>query len=147
MKLDIAFLVRLAVVGAILGYVFNDGGGGTSPSGPYTGPMAAVHSAAQSMEKNDRAANMSQAFTAGHDMVSADKRNLLDNTQEAADYLTGLLTFDYNGIQPPSKKYPALADAIEAEFQKAVGTDIKAMDSAEKQKYIDFLGETGRAIQ
>jgi hypothetical protein len=146
MKLDIAFLVRLAVVGAILGYVLGGEGGGTTPSGPYTGPYTSIHSAAQSMEKNDRA-NMSQAFTAGHDMVSADKRNLLDNTQEAADYLTGLLTFDYNGIQPPSKKYPALADAIEAEFQKAVGTDIKAMDSAEKQKYIDFLGETGRATQ
>lgn len=144
--MNIAFLVRLAVVGAILGYVFNDGGEKTTPSEPYTGPYTAIHSAAQSMEKNDRA-NMSQAFTAGHDMVSADKRNLLDNTQEASDYMVGLLTFDYGGLAKPSQKYPALADAIEAEFQKAVGTDIKGMDASAKQKFIDFLKETGRALQ
>ena len=80
-------------------------------------------------------------------MVAADKRNLLDNTQEASDFLVGLLTFNYNGIQQPAKKYPGLASSIEAEFQKAIGTDIKGMDSSAKQKFIDFLKETGRALQ
>ena len=141
-------LIRFAVGGAILYYVLSGsiGGGSITPSGPYSGPMTAVHSAAQSMEKSDRQ-NIAQAFLAGGDMVAADKRNLLDNTQEASDYMVGLLTFDYNGLAKPSTKYPGLASAIEAEFQKAVGTDIKGMDSSAKQKFIDFLRETGRALQ
>lgn len=141
-------IVRFAIGGAILYFAL----GGSSPvpsvvpSGPYSGPYAAIHSAAKSMEKKDRE-NMAQAFAAGGAMVAADKRNLLDNTQEASDYLVGLLTFDYGGLAKPSTKYPGLADAIESEFQKAIGTDIKAMDSSAKQKFIDFLNETGRALQ
>lgn len=141
-------IVRFAIGGAILYFAL----GGSSPvpsvvpSGPYSGPYAAIHSAAQSMEKKDRQ-NMAAAFAAGGDMVAADKRNLLDNTQEFQDYFIGLVTMNYGGMAKPSQKYPALADALEAELRKVIGSDIKAADAGEKQKFIDFLREAGRALQ
>ena len=137
--------IRFALGAALIWYVLS-ASPSPSPSGPYTGPYTSIHQASRSMEENDRI-NMSEAFLAGGDMVAADKRNLLDNTQEMQDYLIGLLTFDYNGLAKPSNKYPEVAQSLEAELRKTIGTDVKTADAALKQEYINFLKEAGKALR
>lgn len=112
----------------------------------YSGPLVALHAASSRMEAKDRA-GLAAAFSAAADMVRADSRNLLDSTQEANDYLIGILTFDYGGLTKPSQKYPEVADEIEKQFRLVVGDDIAAMDSSAKTKFGNFLAEVSDALR
>ncbi len=148
-------LIRYAVVLATLGYLFGGDGGGRPPKPepvpcvvvePYTGPMTGLHQTSRSMEDQDRIW-LSDAFTAGGDMVAADSRGLIADTQKAQDMVVALLSFDYQGLQKPSTKYPALADAIEAELVKCIGDDIAPMSDADRSKFGNCLKEIGKATR
>jgi len=148
-------LIRYAVVLATLAYLFGGDGGPRPPKPepcvvvpvePYVGSMTGVHQASRSMEEQDRI-HMSDAFKAGGDMVSADGRGLIADTEKAQSFVVGILSFDYNGVFKPSAKYPALADSIEAELVKCIGSDIAPMSDADRTKFANCLTELGKAIR
>jgi hypothetical protein len=148
-------LVRIAIVLATLGYLFGGDGGGRPPKPepvpcvvvePYTGPMTGVHQASRSMEDQDRIW-LSDAFKAGGDMVNADGRGLIADTEKAQSFVVGILSFDYAGVFKPSAKYPALADSIEAELVKCIGDDIAPMSDADRSKFANCLTEIGKATR
>ena len=149
-------LIRYAVVLATLAYLFGGDGGGPRPPKPepvpcvvvepYTGPMTGVHSASRSMEDQDRIW-LSDAFKAGGDMVNADGRGLIADTEKAQSFVVGILSFDYAGVFKPSAKYPALADSIEAELVKCIGSDIAPMSDADRTKFANCLTELAKAIR
>ena len=82
-------LLRIAIVLATLGYLFGgDGGGKPKPEPvpcvvvePYTGPMTGLHQTSRSMDPQDRVW-LSDAFTAGGDMVDADSRGLISDSEK-----------------------------------------------------------------
>ena len=148
-------LIRYAVVLATLAYLFGGDGGPRPPKPepvpcvvvePYTGPMTGVHSASRSMEDQDRIW-LSDAFKAGGDMVNADGRGLIADTEKAQSFVVGILSFDYNGVFKPSAKYPSLADSIEAELVKCIGSDIAPMSDADRTKFANCLTELAKAIR
>ena len=148
-------LIRYAVVLATLAYLFGGDGGPRPPKPepcvvvpvePYVGSMTGVHQASRSMEEQDRI-HMSDAFKAGGDMVNADGRGLIADTEKAQSFVVGILSFDYNGVFKPSAKYPALADSIEAELVKCIGDDIAPMSDADRTKFANCLTELGKAIR
>ena len=148
-------LVRIAIVLATLGYLFGGDGGGKpkpEPCGPcvvvseYDGPMTGLHQTSRSMEEQDRIW-LSDAFTAGGDMVDADGRGLIADTEKAQSFVVGILSFDYNGVFKPSAKYPSLADAIEVELVKCIGDDIAPMSDADRSKFANCLKEIGKATR
>ena len=146
-------LIRYAIVLATLGYLFG-GEDGPRPPKPepcvvvpdYTGTMTALHQTSRSMEEQDRVW-LSDAFTAGGDMVAADSRGLIADTEKAQSMVVGILSFDYNGVFKPSSKYPALADGIEAELVKCIGSDIAPMSDADRSEFGNCLTEIGRATR
>ena len=146
-------LIRYAIVLATLGYLFGNEDGPRPPKPEpvpcvvvpdYTGPMTALHQTSRSMESQDRVW-LSDAFTAGGDMVAADNRGLIADTEKAQSMVVGILSFDYNGVFKPSAKYPALADSIEAELVKCIGSDIAPMSDADRSKFGNCLTEIGKA--
>ena len=148
-------LIRYAIVLATLGYLFGGDGGPRPPKPepvpcvvvePYTGPMTGVHQASRSMEPQDRVW-LSDAFTAGGAMAAADSRGLIADTEKAQSMVVGILSFDYNGVFKPSAKYPAIADAIEAELVKCIGEDIAPMSDADRSKFANCLKEIGAATR
>ena len=147
--------IRVAIVLAPLGYLFGGDSGPRPPKpepcvvvpvGPYTGPMTGLHQTSRSMEDQDRIW-LSQAFTAGGDMVAADSRVLIADTENAQSMVVGILALDYNGVFKPSAKYPTLADAIEAELVKCIGDDIAPMSDADRSKFGNCLTEIGKATR
>ena len=146
-------LIRYAIVLATLGYLFG-GEDGPRPPKPqpcvvvpdYTGTMTALHQTSRSMDPQDRVW-LSDAFTAGGDMVAADSRGLIADTEKAQSMVVALLSFDYQGLLKPSTKYPALADAIEAELVKCIGSDIAPMSDADRSKFGNCLTEIGKATR
>ena len=148
-------LIRYAIVLATLGYLFGGDSGPRPPKPepcvvvpvePYTGPMTGLHQTSRSMEEQDRVW-LSDAFTAGGDMVAADSRGLIADTEKAQSMVVGILSFDYNGVFKPSAKYPSLADAIEAELVKCIGDDIAPMSDADRSKFGNCLTEIGKATR
>lgn len=147
-----SFFVRLALAGALAAYALGltpdpgGGGGSVPPAEPYSGYMSGVHSASRSMEENDRYV-MSQAFKTGGDMLAADKRDLVNGTEKAQEFVFGILSFSYNGVGQPVNKYPEVADAIEAELRKVYGDEVKNLSPSEKQAIIEALREIGKAVR
>jgi hypothetical protein len=141
-------VVRAAVAAGILWFVFFSGGSlPVVPSvTPYTGPLTAAHSAAQSMQGSDRAA-LSEALTAGGEMLRADSRGLVGTTEAAQRYVAGILEFSYNGLGKPTQKYPSVADAISAEAKRIVGDTVGPFDAAGRSRLADALTELGKAIK
>ena len=149
-------LIRYAVVLATLAYLFGGDGGGPRPPKPepvpcvvvepYVGPMTGLHQTSRSMEEQDRIW-LSDAFKAGGDMVNADGRGLIADTEKAQSFVVGILSFDYAGVFKPSAKYPALADSIEAELVKCIGSDIAPMSNADRSKFANCLTEIGKATR
>ena len=148
-------LIRYAVVLATLAYLFGGDGGPRPPKPepvpcvvvePYTGPMTGLHQTSRSMDPQDRVW-LSDAFTAGGDMVAADSRGLIADTEKAQSMVVGILSFDFNGVFTPSKRYPELADGIEAELVKCIGDDIAPMSDADRSKFGNCLSEIGRALR
>ena len=148
-------LIRYAVVLATLAYLFGGDGGPRPPkpepcvvvpSEPYVGSMTGVHQASRSMTEQDRIW-LSDAFEAGGNMVNADGRGLIADTEKAQSFVVGILSFDFNGVFKPSAKYPALADSIEAELVKCIGSDIAPMSDADRTKFANCLTELAKAIR
>lgn len=143
--------IRLVVAGALLwwglGHPGFPGGGSIIPSvTPYTGSLTAAHSASRSMDAKDRQ-NLSEALSAGGEMLRADTRGLVSTTEAAQRYVAGILEFSYNGLGKPSQKYPSVADAISAEAKRVVGDTSGTFDAAARSRLADSLAELGRAIR
>lgn len=140
--------VRLLIAAGVVWYAFGMPGmpDGATPSGPYTGPLTALHSAGAGMASGDRA-TLSAAMSAAGDALAADSRDIVDTTAEAQDFFLAVVEFSYTGMGKPSAKYPAVAKALSDAVKGVVGDEAKALDAADKAKLVEVLREAGRALQ
>jgi len=135
-----AILVYLAMSGSIPGVP------GGSSSGPYTGPLTALHSAAVSMEPHDRLV-LGEALEAAGEMLDADKLGIISTTEELQRYIKAATEFEYQGLGKPTKKYPEVAKAIQAELSKAIGSDVAPVTSSMRRDVSAALVEAGKAVR
>jgi hypothetical protein len=138
--------IRFVIAAGLIYYALSGSGGGSIVPASYTGSLTSLHQAAQGMESKDRSA-MADGFRAGADMVAADTRGLIKTTEVAQTFLLALLSFDYNGVAKPSKKYPAVASEVEKVFTQTLGDDIKAMTDSDRAKLADSLREMSKALR
>ena len=146
-------LIRVGIFLAVIGVVF-DIGGGSKPKPddpppvvePYVGSMKGLHDTSRTMEPSDREW-LSDAFKAGGEMVDADGRGLIADSEKAQSFVIGLLQFDYNGVFKPSKKYPSLADSIEVELIKCIGDEIRPLSDSDRRSLASCLNEMGKALR
>ena len=114
------------------------------PGAGYSGPLTAAHTAAASMESQDRA-GLSAALAASGKMLRSDPAGLLKTTEDVQEFVRGTTAYGYSSFS--LKKYPDVADAVQAELEKAVGSEIKAIDSSDRARIADTLEELGRAVR
>jgi hypothetical protein len=144
--------VRMILAAGIVWYALTGGkipgvspaGGGSS--GPYTGPLSALHSAASGMEARDRAV-LSEAMAAAGEMLEADRLGLVTTTEELQRYIRAVTEFDYIGIGKPTQKYPNVAKAFQAELEKAIGTDVAQVTPAIRSAVVAALAEASKAVR
>ena len=98
------------------------------------------------MEPTDREW-LADAFKAGGEMVGADGRGLIADSEKAQSFVVGLLQVDYNGVFKPSKKYPSLADSIEVELTKCIGDEIRPLTDSDRSSLANCLNEMSKAIK
>ena len=145
-------LLRVAVFLAVLGFVF--GGGEDKPSPPpdappverYEGKRQELHRASRDMDEQDRL-NMSMGFAAGADMLDADKRGLVKNTEVGQSYLLALIEFNYGGLAKPSTKYPAVSSELSKIFEETLGDEVVPMTDADRSKLSAELREMSKAVR
>jgi hypothetical protein len=141
-------LVRYGLAAAVLWYVFaGPAAVPTGPSsGPYTGTMSALHTAAASMEPHDKAV-LSEALSASGEMLAGDVQGLVSTTEELQRYIKAVTEFDYIGIGKPTAKYPAVASAVQSELTKVIGTDVAPVTPAMRSAVSAALTEAGKAVR
>lgn len=150
--MNLGSLLRVAVFLAVLGYVF--GGGEDKPTPPpdapqvekYEGKMQELHRASRDMDEQDRL-NMSMGFAAGADMLDADKRGLVKNTEIGQSYLLALIEFNYAGLAKPSTKYPAVSSELSKIFEETLGDEVVPMTDADRSKLSAELREMSKAVR
>ena len=135
-----AILVYLALSGKVPGLPAGPA------SGPYTGPLTALHAAAGSMDAHDRLV-LGEALEAAGEMLEADKLGLVATTEELQRFTRAALEFEYQGLGKPTKKYPEVAKAIQAELSKAIGSDVAPVTSSMRRDVAAALVEAGKAIR
>ena len=147
-------LIRIGIFLAVLGFVFDIGGGSDPkpkpddppPAVEYTGSLKALHEASRTMDEQDRV-NMSMGFEAAAKMLEADKRGLVSTTEVAQTYLLGVIEFNYAGLGKPSTKYPAVADEVDKAFTAVLGDEVVPMSEADRIKLATQLKEMSRAVR
>ena len=150
--MDIKALIRVGIFLAILGVVFDIGGGDSKPDDKpppvveYTGDLKALNEASRTMTEQDRI-NMSMGFAAASDMLEADKRGLVSTTEIGQTFLLGTLEFNYAGLGKPSTKYPAVADEVEKVFTTTLGDEVKPMSAGDRQALAAALDEMSKAVR
>ena len=117
---------------------------GVAPSGPYTGSMTALHTAAASMDPKDRAV-LSEALAASGEMISADRAGLLTSTEALQKAARGSIAFGYSTFTVT--KYPAVASLIQADLEKAIGSEVAAVTPEIRGKVAGVLSEAARALK
>ena len=150
--MNLGSLLRVAVFLAVLGYVF--GGGDEKPTPPpdaptvekYEGKRQELHRASRDMDEQDRL-NMSMGFAAGADMLDADKRGLVKNTEIGQSYLLSLIEFNYGGLAKPSTKYPAVSSELSKIFEETLGDEVVPMTAADRSKLSAELREMSKAVR
>jgi len=145
-------ILRVGVFLAVLGFVF--GGGEDKPTPPpdappvakYEGRLKSLNEASRSMDEQDRL-NMSTGFAAGADMLDADKRGLVKNTEVGQSYLLALIEFNYGGLAKPSTKYPAVSSELSKIFEETLGDEVVPMTAADRSKLSAELREMSKAVR
>lgn len=112
----------------------------------YDGYLTDLHDISREMDEADRE-NMSGGFLAGGEMVDADKKGVISDTQKAQDYVVALLTFDYQGSRPPKQSYPEVSEEIGELLEKELGDDLEPLSDREKDSFANLLKEIGRAVR
>ena len=144
--------IRMIVCAGIVWYALTGGklpGGGVpgvAPSGPYTGSMTALHTAAATMDPKDRAV-LAEAMAAAGEMLAADSLGLVSTTEEAQRYIKAVTSFDYVGIGKPTTKYPAVAKAFQDELTKVIGSDVAPVTPAMRSAVAAALAEASKATR
>lgn len=145
-------LIRVGIFLAVLGVVFDVGGGSKPkpddppPAVEYTGGLKSLHTASRSMDEQDRI-NMSMGFAAASDMLEADKRGLVSTTEIAQTYLLGIIEFNYAGLAKPSTKYPDVSKEVEKVFTETLGDEVVPMSVADRTKLATQLDEMSKAVR
>jgi hypothetical protein len=141
-------LIRYGLAAAVLWYVFAGPAAGpvVPSSGPYTGTMTALHTAAASMDGKDRAV-LSESLGAAGEMLAGDVQGLVSTTEELQRYIRAVTEFDYIGVGKPTAKYPAVASAVQSELTKVIGTDVAPVTPAMRSAVSAALTEAGKAVR
>jgi hypothetical protein len=138
--------LRMLVAAAIVLWVFGGGIRSASVAAPYAGPMSRVHDASRSMAAGDRAA-LSETLQAAGEMLAADRVGMVSTTEELQRYVKAATEFDYLALGTPNTKYPAVAEAIQAELAKAAGTDVAKLTPAMRDAAVAAMVEAGKAVR
>ena len=85
------------------------------------------------MEAHDRLV-LGEALGAAGEMLEADKLGLVATTEELQRFTRAALEFEYQGLGKPTKKYPEVAKAIQAELSKAIGSDVAPVTSSMRRE-------------
>ena len=144
-----ASTIRYAVVAACLYFAFAGFPGGNlvpdSVSRPaYSGSLSSIHSAASEMESADRQ-GLSEAVRAASEMLRKDAAGLIKTTDAMQQFIRGTMGFSYTSFA--SKKYPAVASAIQAELEKAVGPTSQSVDAALRESVAVKLKDISEAVR
>lgn len=120
-------------------------GGAAAPSAaPYSGPLQDLHAAARSMAPEHRAA-MAEAFGQVASSMRSDTLGLVGTTRQWQRAIQGALQFGYRDGGRVDQRYPAVADAIQAEVARVAGPDdVKIVD---RQRFIDCPAEIAKAVR
>lgn len=121
------------------------GPGGAAPSAAsYAGPLKELHAAARSMAPEHRAA-MAEAFGQVASSMRSDTLGLVGTTRQWQRAIQGALQFGYRDGGRVDQRYPAVADAIQAEVARVAGLDdVKIVD---RQRFIDCPAEIAKAVR
>ena len=144
--------IRMIIGAGIVWYALTGGkipGGGVPgvvPSGPYTGPLTELHTAAATMDPKDRAV-LAEAMAAAGEMLAGDSLGLVSTTEELQRYIKAVTEFDYVGIGKPTQKYPAVAKAFQAELVKAIGTEVTQVTPAIRSAVVAAMAEASKATR
>lgn len=141
--------MRIAIAAGIVWYALGmPGVGGKAPLVPsnYSGRLSSLHVAAGGMDPADRA-TMAGALAAAGNALAADTRGLVGTTEAAQRFYVAVLEFGYAGMGSPKQKYPAVASALSAEFERVVGKDVAAMDAAKRAELAETFKEAAAAVR
>lgn len=140
--------VRILAAALCLGVAFAGGVGTlTKPAaGVYSGPMKSVNDAAAAMTPADRDV-LAEAFLASSEMLASDSLGLVGNTEELQRFVWGCLEFSYIGVGEPSKKYPAVAQAIAAELKRLAGDEVVPLTPEKRGTAAAALAEVANAVR
>ena len=141
--------VRYIAAAAVLYFALTGGklpsiGPAGTPSGPYTGPLTALHDAAGQMDPKDRS-GLSEALDAASKMIAEDKAGLLTTTEALQKAARGSIAFGYSTFSV--KKYGNVASLIQAELEKAIGTEVVAVTPEVRGKVAASLADASRAVR
>ena len=137
--------IRLIAAAAIVWYALSGGMPGVGPSaGPYTGSMGELHSAAAAMDPKDRS-GLSEALDAASKMIANDKAGLLTTTESLQKAARGAIAFGYSTFSV--NKYSNVASLIQADLEKAIGSDVVAITPDVRSKVAGVLSEASRAVR
>jgi hypothetical protein len=106
--------------------------------------MTELHAAAATMDPKDRAVR-SEALAASGEMIAADRAGLLTSTESLQKAARGSLAFGYSTFT--ATKYPAVASLIQADLEKAIGSDVVAVTPDVRGKVSGVLSEAARALK
>lgn len=140
-----ANLLRLAGAAALVYFALNWPGG--PAGGPaYSGRLSELHAAAAAMAPADRKA-LADALDAAGEMLQADKLGLVATTEELQRYIKATTEFSYLGVAKPTEKYPAVARAVQAALDAAIGTDVAPVTAGKRAEVVAALVEAGKAVR
>ena len=145
---------RFALVAAALGFVAyqNDLPAklGKKPVAPavvvadYKGDMTKLHKASLDMAPEHRAA-LAEAFAAGASSLRDDP-GTVQTTAQWQRYVEAVSQFSYRDMGRVDKKYPDVADLIQAEVSRVAGGEEVAI-GPRKREFVSVLSDIADAVR
>lgn len=140
--MNIRYLIAAAVVWYALFGVPNVPG--VIPSAPYTGSLTALHGAAGSMDAAGRR-SLSDTLDAAATMIESDRAGAIKTTEQLQAAIRATIAFSHTAFA--TERYPAVASALQAELEKAVGSEVGPLDSAKRAGTVATLREAAKAVR
>lgn len=138
--------IRIALAAGIIWYAVG-GPGGSLPDiggGQYSGSLRSVNEAAAKMAATDRT-GLSESMNAAARMLEQDKAGLITSTEALQQFIRGTTAYGYSSFSVA--KYPDVADAVQEQLEKAVGSKVGPLDPSTKNETVETLKELAKAIQ
>lgn len=110
----------------------------------YKGDLTKLHKASREMKSEHRAA-LAEAFSAGASGLRDDP-GTVQTTAQWQRYVEAVSQFSYRDMGRVDKKYPDVADAIQAEVSRVAGGEEVAI-GARKREFVSVLSDIAEAVR